>query len=91
MKIVREGKVINLDKFDKVECRESLMDNGFPVEAIRVESGGGIFGGTKKISEEIVRFTEESFSKMLVKDISEKWSEDCKSFNVDEWIKNNCK
>ena len=44
MKIICNNKVIDLDKFDTVTCRESLVGEGFPIEAVRREAGG-FFGG----------------------------------------------
>ena len=40
MKIICNNKVIDLDKFDTVTCRESLVGEGFPIEAVRREVGG---------------------------------------------------
>lgn len=40
MKIICNNKVIDLDKFDTVTCRESLVGEGFPIEAVRREAGG---------------------------------------------------
>lgn len=54
MKIICNNKVIDLDKFDTVTCRESLVGEGFPIEAVRREAGG-FFGGSEKITEEICR------------------------------------
>lgn len=51
MKIICNNKVIDLDKFDTVTCRESLVGEGFPIEAVRREAGG-FFGGIEKITEE---------------------------------------
>ena len=59
MKIICNNKVIDLDKFDTVTCRESLVGEGFPIEAVRREVGG-FFGGSEKITEEICRMTKMS-------------------------------
>lgn len=47
MKIICNNKVIDLDKFDTVTCRESLVGEGFPIEAVRKEASG-FFGGSDK-------------------------------------------
>ena len=88
MKIICKNKVIDLSKFETVRCRVSLLgrEYGYPVEAIRHESSGGLFGGIGTVEEEIIRFKKEELALELVKEISEKWISGEKLFDVNKWI-----
>lgn len=90
MKIVTSKKIINLDKFESVQYRQSLLgsDNGYPVEAIRHDStGGGFFGGSgSTVTEEITRPTSEECAKQLVAAIAQAWINGQNVFDVDEWF-----
>ena len=85
MKITRADRVIDLDKFDSVRCRESLFgpDSGYPVEAARSEAS---FWGTVEVTEEIARPIDKLCAKMLVADISTAWTEGKAVFDVDAWF-----
>lgn len=89
MFVLIKDKTINLDKFEKVSCRESLIFNGFPVEAVRNESGG--FFGCVTVGEEIARFTDFKTAKELVAAITEQWVGGEKTFDVEKWISENDK
>lgn len=90
MKIVTSKKIIDLDKFESVQCRESFFgaDNGYPVEAVRHDStGGGFFGASGiTVQEEIARCNSEECAKQLVGDISNAWINGQNSFDVTEWF-----
>lgn len=86
MKIVCSDKIINLDKFESVQWRAGL-GGGYPVEAVRHEAAGGLFGGTEAIEEEIARFPHSSTASALVKAITNSWIADEKVFDVEKWIK----
>lgn len=90
MMIITSSKIINLDKFESVQCRQSFFgaDYGYPVEAVRHDStGGGFFGNSGiTVTEEIARPTSEQCAKQLVADISNAWINGQKAFNVAEWL-----
>ena len=83
MLVVTENRTINLDKFEAVRYRESVCGNGYPVEAIRYESG---FLGRSVIESEIIRFESEKNAKSIVKAITEAWINGDNSFYVEEWL-----
>lgn len=87
MKIICEDKTVDLNKFEKIEWRESFFGSnyGYPVEAVRHEAGG-IFGGSNTVCEEIARLNNEEYAKKLVEDITSKWIEGQKSFDLNEWL-----
>lgn len=86
MKIINENGIINLDSFDKVSYRESLL-GCYVIEAKKTFVSGGLFGGTQIIKEEISSFPKELYAKQLVEDITKAWVNDEKAFDVNEWIK----
>ena len=86
MKIVCSSKIINLDKFESVQYRESFWGNEYPVEAIKHETSGGLFGGTVEVDEEIARFSHESTARALVKAITDSWLAEETFFDVEKWI-----
>lgn len=86
MKIICNNKVIDLDKFDTVTCRESLAGKGFPIEAVRKEAGG-FFGGIE-ITEEICRMTKMEYAEAVLKKITESWINEEAFISIDEVIKN---
>lgn len=90
MKIIRHDRITDLDKFEKVQYRESLLgsNGGYPVEAVRKQAGG-FFGGFSTIEEEIARFVHKEGAAKLVKDIADAWIQGQDTFNVDEWIEVN--
>lgn len=87
MKIICNNKVIDLDKFDTVTCRESLIGEGFPIEAVRREAGG-FFGGSEKITEEICRMKKMEYAEAVLKKITESWINEEAFISIDEVIKN---
>lgn len=87
MKVVCRDKVINLDKFDSIQCRASLIGDGCPVEAIRHVMGCGmVFGGVTTVTEEIARFKHESVAVALLKAIKDSWAANEEAFDVEKWI-----
>lgn len=87
MKIICNNKVIDLGKFDTVTCRESLVGEGFPIEAVRREAGG-FFGGIEKITEEICRMKKMEYAEAVLKKITESWINEEAFISIDEVIKN---
>ena len=87
MKIICNNKVIDLDKFDTVTCRESLVGEGFPIEAVRKEVGG-FFGESEEITEEICRMTKMEYAEAVLKKITESWINEEAFISIDEVIKN---
>lgn len=87
MKVVCLKKVINLDKFESIQYRESIWgdDYGFPVEAVRREVRGGLFGGVVTVTEEIARFPDECTAGALVNAITDSWLANEKTFDVEKW------
>lgn len=87
MKIVCKDKTIDLSKFETVRYRVSLLgsSSGYPVEAIRHETNGGIFGGAITVEEEIARFVYEEGARELTKAITEEWIAGANTFFVEEW------
>lgn len=83
MLIIKENKIIDFSKFETVRYRESLVGDGFPVEAIRRETG---FWGATTVEEEIARFQIEKDASQLVKAIAEKMVKNEDVFDVDEWM-----
>ena len=77
MKIICNNKVIDLDKFDTVTCRESLVGEGFPIEAVRKEASG-FFGRMKKME----------YAEAVLKKITESWINEEAFISIDEVIKN---
>lgn len=87
MKIICKDKVIDLSKFETVRYTESLLESdNYPVEAIRHEASGGIFGGTTTVTEEIACFIHKEGAISLVKEITNKWIAEEKSFDVEKWL-----
>lgn len=70
MLIICNEQTVNLDNFESVRYRESWVGDGYPVEAIRNEVSGAIFGGTNEISEELVRMKYKKGASLLVADIT---------------------
>lgn len=89
MKVICKSKVIDLNKFETVRYRESLLGSseGYPVEAVRHEVHGGLFSGTSTVTEEIARFVHVEGAECLVKAITKDWIAQKKSFDVLEWQK----
>ena len=85
MKVICDDKLIDLNKFDTVGCRESWIGEGFPVEAKRREAGG-LFGA-EVITEEICRMKTMENAEKVVKKITESWINEEKSIIVGELIK----
>ena len=85
MKVVCSDKIINLDKFESVQYRASLLGDGYPVEATRHETGGRLFGGVATATEEIARFPHECTARALVSAIAESWLANEQVFDVKKW------
>lgn len=88
MKVICTNGTINLNNFDKVSYRESLLgsEQGYPVEARKTVASGSLLGGVQTITEEIARLTNEYHAKRLVEDITKAWVNGKKVFDVNKWI-----
>lgn len=84
MFVICKNKTIDLSKFETVKYRESLVNDGFPVEAIRHEVG---FWGTTEVSEEIARMTYQEGAALLVKDITKALIDKKEVFDLEAWRK----
>ena len=88
MKIICRYKTIDLNKFEKVECRESIIggDYGFPVEAIRKEQGKVFASMLVVVEDEILRFRDMDSARMLLDAITKDWIAGADCFDVERWV-----
>lgn len=88
MKIICKDKTIDLNKFEKVECRESIVGGsfGFPVEAVRKEQGKAIPSMLVIVEDEILRFRDMDSARMLLDAITKDWVAGANSFDVERWV-----
>lgn len=88
MKIICRDKTVDMNHFEKIQCRESIIggDYGFPVEAVRKEQGRNLPGLVVLIEEEILRFRDIESARMLVDAISKNWVSRADSFDVERWV-----
>lgn len=93
MKIICEDKTIDMNKFETVQYRYSVLSDAYVIEVTRHETSGGFFGGTTLITEEIVRLVHtdqaKDVAKKMVKTITKKWISEEKSFDVNDWLVHN--
>ena len=85
MKIINPnaGKVINLDNFDCVNCRQSILSQFWLVLAERKYKG---LLGTETIEETIAEFNNPEYATALANDIANAWAAGNPSFNLNEWM-----
>lgn len=86
-----DGSVINLDSFEKVECRPDILTDSAHVRAYKHMTHGGLLGGTSVVSEDIAFVRNVSTGRKLVADLTTAWLNDNKSFNVRNWLMSNDK
>ena len=88
MKIICKDKTIDLNKFEKVECRESIVGGsfGFQVEAVRKEQGKAIQSMLVIVEDEILRFRDMDSARMLLDAITKDWVAGANSFDVERWV-----
>lgn len=87
MKVITKNSVVNLDNFDSVSYRSSpICNSSYYIEAKRVVSSGGFFGGTETITEELAEVSNVDTAQRLVLEIAQSWVSGERIFSVQEWL-----